>query len=194
MLGHILAIVLPIGFWTSNRQTSVEFPDNGQNHWVYVAKADFQSLGLLIGYTDGLGRGIPGMNNYAAAVFTNGAALQLQSNLNDLSKAVASGRISLSERMAARSYLANLQRSAPRLRKEFTDLFAKFDSELTELGADVRRVSEGVRSDLLTLENLQLEDFKQFVDVPSRHWAASSVLNLRLLGILHGYPDGKFGG
>lgn len=35
---------------------------------------------------------------------------------------------------------------------------------------------------------------KQFSDVPSNHWAARDVLELRRLGLVDGYPDDRFAG
>lgn len=35
---------------------------------------------------------------------------------------------------------------------------------------------------------------RQFRDVPSNHWAAKAVEELRSLGLLTGYPDGRFRG
>ena len=35
---------------------------------------------------------------------------------------------------------------------------------------------------------------KQFSDVPSGHWAAGAILDLRKVGVLGGYPDGSFRG
>jgi len=35
---------------------------------------------------------------------------------------------------------------------------------------------------------------QQFKDVPSDHWAAKAVKDLRAAGLIDGYPDGTFGG
>lgn len=48
------------------------------------------------------------------------------------------------------------------------------------------------------LSTLAIPEFgsalNQFPDVPTNHWAAKAILDLRKHDLLHGYPEGSFNG
>jgi len=78
----------------------------------------------------------------------------------------------------------------PQREKEINYLLTRFHTELEELGVDTKSVPGQVHADIDRVMTYHVP----FADVPKGHWAADATQNLRALGILQGYADGKFRG
>jgi len=197
-MGAFLAL---IGLTTSVCVQSDDLPDTPKNHWVYEAMADLQSSGFVFNYKDYLGRGPHSVGRFEIAVHTNAAYTRLHglvssgyetveapSNLNIPSKALDD----------LNSKYRRLRSAIDRHEKELVSLIIEFTPELKALGVEVDGLTGQVKRDAQAIRSMRPvqagEALQQFPDVPADHWAADAVKNLRSLGILHGYPDGKFRG
>lgn len=176
--------LMPIAF---GQATVNDFPDTPQNHWVYDSIADLQSEGVLVGYPDGLGRGIRGSSRYATAVKVNAA----YSRFHGAADGWAKDQSSRDRKDEARWTVDQM-----RAGKKLITLVEYFKLELTALGAFPDEMTTDIRKDILAIDALQPKAGQvpqPFADVKSSHWASDAVRNLWAEGILRGYPDGKFG-
>ena len=188
---------------------SDDLPDTPKNHWVYEAISDLKSTGLLVGYPDGLGPGIPNRSRYEFAVAVNAACTRLKNITQQLvetsdrlsqGQGAAGGDLKAlqEDRDALSKDVRFLRKSMARQSEELLRLITTLAPQLKELGLSPSEMKAEVLRDLRVIESLRLPTIgasaKQFVDVPANHWAADAVANLRLPGILHGYPDGLFRG
>lgn len=78
----------------------------------------------------------------------------------------------------------------------FGKLFDEFSSNVIDLHQDPVELKYRTMQALRSVQQLQASQpralVRQFPDVPTDHWAAASVLALRQLGVIHGYPGGTF--
>ena len=199
--GFVFAIVLSL-LGTCWAQTP--FPDNPKNHWVYVDIQKIKRDGLLVGYPDGLGGGVRPLARYNVAVMV----FQCYENLQMLALGAdiemkKPGLLPIGRDSSAE---ANAYSAAVQAQKEYlsytpdcsdcVDLIAEFAPEIKDLGKDPVELKRQVLNYSFRFSHLQASKpgsaLVQFTDVPSDHWAAQAVLDLRKLGILQGYPSGKF--
>jgi len=149
-----------------------DFRDTPKNHWVFEARSYLKSQGLLIGYPDGLGRGlpIPGQSRYENAVYFHAAATNLQSFLDQLN--------TLRDRLATEAPDSDLaKRDAAELTEHVTrmrtPLFRKavaylapaqneFDRELKSLGADPTDFTDPLARYSRTVDTFQIPVVYQF--------------------------------
>lgn len=99
---------------------------------------------------------------------------------------VFSNRLSVDTDSAQYSRMMKLHRYAPEVRL----MLSTFSRELRSIGVDMAEAY----SHLEAAESLIRRFEKSFTDVPKNHWASTATRELKTLGILNGYPDGKFHG
>jgi hypothetical protein len=191
-------------------QSSNSLPDTPANHWMYQAKADLKSIGLLVGYPDGLGySGVRPMNRYEMAVATHASMSNLHQVVLDLESsnekiARFAGRPEdepkdLSDlEKGIPDDVKSLRRILPTIKKDLDDLTKAFSPQLRTLGVDPDDMLIEVRTDCQMIASFHFsklgEATKPFADVPQSHWAARAVQELKAAGILHGYTADRFGG
>jgi len=184
---------------------SDNFPDTPKNHWAYEAISDLKSGGALAGYPEGLGYRPVVASRYEFAVKANAAFLRTHNIVSGMAQERgAIGQLSantagLAKRLADWDWgLKAVKPGFDRHQKEILDLITTFSTELSKLGADPAEMTIQLKRDTATFLAMRRpqpgEAFQQFSDVPTGHWAAEATQNLRSLGILHGYPDGKLRG
>ena len=181
---------------------SVVFPDSPKNHWVYVAIEDLKGTGWWAGDS--------GLHSYLARNRTRreiaGAIGLTCVNLHE----IIVGLMNVNDEIAAskgthRAEEAKLlaQDLGPEFRKvlkriavELPPLIDDFAPEIRNNLHDPRRLKGQLRRDICLLTTVRVatpgEALRQFPDVPTNHWAASAIQELRAANILHGYPTGKF--
>jgi len=183
------------------------FPDTPANHWAFQAKADLQSVGLLVGYPDGLGRAPRPASRFELAVAVHATYTNLNETVTDFdringTRAQFSGReedespATVEAEATIRSKVKSVQHIQGILKKDLLDLLKEFTPELKILGIDTSEMEGQVRRDLRKIATLRWaklgEALNQFADVPENHWAAGATKGLRSNGILVGYGDGRF--
>lgn len=187
---------------TSARFQSNTFADTPENHWAYEAISDLKSSGIVVGFPDGLGRGIRPQGRYEMAVAANAACNRLHAIVDGFrasNSKIALSRSTDEEAKALRSDLTgrySLRSAMPRHADELHRLIAEFKHELKVLGVNPDQTYRQVTFDAATVLSLRVatpgEALEQFPDVPTNHWAAQAVQNLRANGIIKGYPSGAF--
>jgi len=199
-----LSVCLPV--------QSDNFPDSPKNHWAYEARSDLKSTGVLVGYPDGLGPHGILHSRYEFATATNAAFTRL----HNLASGLESQRDKLALSLFGTAELSKqldgwnldvksltgsrygLGKQLIRQENELVRLIVEFTPELKALGVEVDGLTGQVKRDAQAIRSMRPvqagEALQQFPDVPADHWAADAVKNLRSLGILHGYPDGKYRG
>jgi len=178
-------LLIPIAFGQARTN---DFPDTPQNHWGYESIADLQSEGVLVGYPDGLGRGVRPSARYETAVGVNAAYVRFHG--------IAEGLSLLGKRKLSRDEV-RWNTGKLRVGKKLVTLIEYFKLELKNLGCIPDEMTADIRKDILAIGLLQPEASRisePFSDVKPTHWASDAVRNLWVEGILRGYPDGKFGG
>jgi hypothetical protein len=142
-------------------------------------------------------------SRYEIAVFVNAAVATAESAFDTFEKESAAvardGWSREAESHRESLALALRQMRAFRAnRKAVEGLATSFRSELKQLGVDVDSLPHTIA--LLSERAVHAhppipdEAFLPFPDVPSGHWAAGALQNLRKERIVRGYPGGRFGG
>ncbi len=195
-----------VAFMVSPMQTPESFPDIPRNHWAYEAQSYLKSQGLAVGYPDGLGVWPRAASRYQFAVFFHAAGSNLRTlddGLQELLKRIATEEPGTDR---ANGDLAQVEVQLKSMRNAvivkavgYLERGAwEFTPELRSLGASLSDITVPVaryRSEVLTLQlPVPGSALRQFSDVPTDHWAAKAILDLRSHGLIHGYPDGSFRG
>jgi hypothetical protein len=183
---------------------SDRFPDTPDNHWAYENLLDLKSLGILKGYPQGF-------VNHATVLTRRDLAVQVLSagtgfhilivrlcEANELVARRSSSAAVALDAVAVKHQALFWRTDVEKAAKDLIALDRFFSRELSLLGSEPGQVVNQVHRDRATVLSLRLampgEALGQFVDVPSDHWAATAIQNLRAEGIVHGYLDGKFRG
>jgi len=197
-MGAFLALV---GLTACLCVQSDDFPDTPKNHWAYEAMADLQSSGFVFNYKDYLGRGPHSVGRFEIAVHTNEAYTKLHGlALSGYETIEAQSKFNIPSKVTVdlNSKYRRLRSALDRHEKELVSLIVEFTPELKALGVEVDGLAGQVKRDAYAIRSMSPleagEALQQFPDVPADHWAADAVKNLRSVGILHGYPDGKYRG
>jgi len=86
-------------------------------------------------------------------------------------------------------------RAAGSIDQPLAALFKEFATDVRDLGKNPSDLQRSATNATYRLAHLLIpipgSALVQFKDVPPGHWAADSVLALRRLGVLQGYPDGR---
>lgn len=180
------------------------YPDVPSHHWVVLGLARAKRDGLMVGSSDGLG--------YPKVKTASEMATQVafaMSNLRDLAEemvverkrvvalnpsddrgmAYDRGLELLAETRADLAFFRSAQR-------EFLPQLLRLRSVSPREAPLVDEVEEAVDR-TLALGAVAVSPSSRignFRDVPADHWAAKAVGDLRALGLLDGYPDGRFRG
>jgi len=185
------------------------FLDTPEHHWFYQGLGVAENLGLeVIIEKSSYGVGRP-PTNYELSVTLHHVVSQLgalteSARLAGRQAALTTEPTPVTRKTCVEAF-ANLEafKSSSR-QKLLTDLDVflhraqkEFGPELAALAGQPMPLGEAVprfRSFLSSFQPPQFGDaYGQFPDVPSDHWAAKAILDLRKWGIIDGYPDGKFG-
>jgi hypothetical protein len=193
--------IAPLVWFVCSQKDS--FPDNGKNHWAYEGVSYLKSTGVLIGYPDGLGYQPLNRSRYEFAIAYWAASSHLASLSAGLQKEIdeiatsKSGPNEIADfNLMRKEFLSNplLTRAIDYLARARVE----FASEIKSCGGDPPTMDRTIATFRPILERYRFpltgSALQQFPDVPSNSWAASAVWNLRVKGILRGYPDGKFNG
>jgi hypothetical protein len=195
---------LQYSFGTISELPNPSFPDTPANHWAYEGMAYLKSLGFLIGLPDGIGRGVRPRTRFELAVAYHASGTNLLAFAGGLGE--LENQIELdppgSDRAAADLKFFNEERMKlsntllPRTCNYLVRGLKEFSPEIHDLGAtdDLLHVAvPQLRSVMSRIRKPHVgRALQQFPDVPAGHWAANAVLEMRKLGLLHGYPDGSF--
>lgn len=156
-----------------------EFLATPEHRWAFEGVALAYREGALFWYPDDAPRRDRNRMRYEMAVFVH-AAVENQTQMTE--QALTKGTdVERAAMIRARALLPFYRRGAEEFKLEFAQLGVLDDfgiANLERLGDRLSRQSS-LRSHL-------------FADVPVGHWAAKAVGDLRALGMLDGYPDGRF--
>jgi hypothetical protein len=182
-------------------QSKDRFPDVPANHWVFEDIQFLKNVGLTYGYPLGLIHGARPASRYEIAVATHVAYTNLLAKKNELLEKGRKpgfepvGSVSKSD-FAEASAIQPFTSDAPKAAEMITALVVQFKPELTELGVDTTEMKHDLNFALSQVKSYRIlrpgTALSQFSDVQADHWAARQILELRKLGILQGYPSGRF--
>jgi len=169
-------------------------PDTPANHWVYEYVAHLVHDGLIYEFptmSSFTGRRTPSPpSRYEFAVAINAVYYRLHQLREDLDVGSSNKPKAWQSWPELEAAVKRFQPTLPQREKEIDYLLTRFQTELQELGVDTKSVPGQVHADIARI----ITYHGPFTDVPKGHWAADAAQNLRTLGILQGYPDGKFCG
>jgi hypothetical protein len=170
--------------------------------WAIKVMSRLRSEGLLVGYPDGLIKGSTTRDSrYEMTVATHAAAMNVVGIVDEMekrAKAVSEGRPLPKQKPADLDWEVREVSRMVDYRSELLQLIDEFYFEILKLGGDPEQVvglvdSAFYRLDLVTLHVVG-QARRNFIDVPSNHWAAKAVNDLKAAGILHGYTSKSYGG
>jgi hypothetical protein len=181
---------------------SVVFPDSPENHWVYVTVADLRSTGWWVGDFGFMGYHGRALTRREIAGAIGPTCVNLHEIVVGLRKAnvdiaVSEGtyRAELAKRLAE-DLSPTVREELKRIAIELPQLIDEFAPEVRNDLLEPRQLKGQLRRDISLLTSMLIatpgEALRQFPDVPTNHWAASAIQELRAANILHGYPTGKF--
>jgi len=185
---------------------SDSFLDVPDNHWVFEAMLRLTKDGLMVGYPVGfVGRDGQRASRYEFAVCSYACFSNLKSVTSHLVKwtrapgLVAAGPAADKSYRDTRDQLQILKNDIATCEPLLDKLFKEFTPELKTLGVDTASLPKDLAAVCSEVRGCQVSApgsaLGQFRDVPTGHWAAQAVLDLRRLGIVQGYPnDDRFSG
>ncbi len=144
--------------------------------WTIELMAKFKAVGLIIGYPNGLSHS-NGRSRYEVAVQTYAVVHQTENLLN---------RTDLSG-----EDIQMLVSQEPNW-KELIHAIREVNRELDSIGGEPAQLLRLAKTFQARVRRIAAG--RAFIDVPSGHWAAEAVRELKDLGILRGYPGGSFKG
>ena len=183
--------------------------DLESNHWVFRSFKELAKCGLLLGMEEDLARGrAPMLGRGARAASTYDVAVgaySVMSTLKDKANELERDCKAPSLMHSGPTVRATVDKANLELKKRNGYIYGGqvvipiidfTTSELKQLDGDPRDMKTSVNIAIAKLSRAQVTKpgsaLVQFRDVPSSHWAASAVLDLRSKGLLLGYPDDKY--
>lgn len=198
-----LVLLAWLGVWTDGSKPVHDIP---ANHWIFDGLANLKREGLMVGSPDFDHRRNGVEYPYSVAIkvlFAMHTYRTLgQTTLQEHDSIVSSRRNSVSgDRLAAnledQRALLDLQRFFPffrRIEVEFLPqifVLRQLDESYAPCVVEIERLAQRIQA---VGPPVPGERLRPFIDVPVKHWAAKEIGHLRALGLLEGYPDGRFRG
>lgn len=132
--------------------------------------------------------GSPEPEPYGMVVCAHAGSSYLQSVAEHLEQSLAEGEFGPEEAAGLRE-LVRLHRE---LGPSIDVLLNRFERELSAAGSDPEVEQQRFAGLTSRIDSLLISPFVPFLDVPSNHWAAPAVNELKAAGLLKGYPGVKF--
>ena len=161
--------------------TQDNFPKTADNRWAYDAVDLAKREKLIVMYPDDHFRGSPS-SRYEFAVIFHAVATSHRERLEAFLKNSGSDteRASL---LREATFLPIYRKAEKTFKRELVSLGVSDDFGQARIAALMKRVDATSEA-----------RHRPFRDVPADHWAAKAVGDMRALGLLDGYPDGRFHG
>lgn len=189
-------------FVAAGTQGSDYLPDTPKNHWVYEARALLKAEGIFVGFGTEDRPLQKADSRHGEGLFFVRAATRMLGLLLSVTAlrdqfATESANAPDAAHLAAEIDVVRTPEWSKciaylvRAQKEFPDEF-----RAAGLSADSMIGMQASFRRLLNQPQVieRGSALRQFSDVPTGHWAAKAVLELRSQGVLHGNPDGTFKG
>lgn len=173
-----------------------KFPDVPENHELYEVLAYLKKHGVFVGYADQRHGVLPRVE---IAEFVGDSLLSLERfnpALDQFQPTSPRPTATFSQIQTLRSRAERAER-VPRI---MAQILSEFNREFLILGYDTAHLRQkaAILSDVFaTHYRLCLEavrPYQSFPHAPREHWASEAVDELKFLGLLKGYPDGRFTG
>ena len=193
VLGCLIGAVI-----ASYRMAQDLFPDIPDNHSLYRFEAHMKAIGWFHTDEPFHTSGSPRRRSVFAQLtvdFVNALPRHIEDDTAELKIFIAQGKSSLypDNLIQFRSYVREVTLGTKRWIDEFSGELLKLGSSKEILLRKLSDSRPGIDR-LVRLYDQAIQRRERFSDVPDRHWAAKSVQKLKEVGILVGYPDGKFHG
>ena len=173
-----------------------KFPDVPDNDEIYEVLAYLKKHGVFVGYADRRHGVLPRVE---IAEFVGDSLLSLER----FNPALDQFQPTSPRPTATFSQIQTLRSRAERAERVpivMAQILSEFNREFLILGYDTAHLRQkaAVLSDVFATHSGLCADavrpYQNFPDVPREHWASEAVDKLKFLGLLKGYPDGRFTG
>jgi len=201
----VLALLTATVAFGSIPSTQDEFPDIAANHWLYEGVAYLKTHGLYFDPIDGLAANPGPITRWTLAVNLYGTADNLKKHSEELESQIRQVEQTpagpkAEDLLGELAHERNLFECAiqPRNIDFLLRVKKEFAPELKGLGVTRDVFVPAIEEVKLALVHWRTPipgiALQQLKDVPTNHWAAQAVLDLRKVGLIDGYPDGTFKG